>query len=52
MDIGKPVGSEIVSVDFGVMSDPEIRGLSAKQVTNPVVFDNLGHPIAGGLYDL
>lgn len=52
MDIGKPVGAEIVSVDFGVMSDPEIRRLSAKQVTNPTVFDNLGHPIKSGLYDL
>ncbi|CAN3373825.1 hypothetical protein DIURU_004341 [Diutina rugosa] len=52
MDIGKPVGASIASVDFGVMSDEEIRRLSAKQVTNPVVFDNLGHPIQGGLYDL
>ncbi|KAK6463825.1 alpha subunit of RNA polymerase I [Scheffersomyces coipomensis] len=52
MDISKPVGSEIVSVDFGVLSDAEIRRLSAKQITNPTVFDNLGHPINSGLYDL
>lgn len=52
MDIAKPVGSEISSVDFGVMSADEIRRLSAKQITNPIVFDNLGHPIANGLYDL
>ena len=52
MDISKPVGSEITSVDFGVLSDEEIRKLSAKQITNPIVFDNLGHPINGGLYDL
>ncbi|ODV76905.1 putative DNA-directed RNA polymerase I 190 kda polypeptide largest subunit [Suhomyces tanzawaensis NRRL Y-17324] len=52
MDISKPVGSEITSVDFEVLSDNEIRKLSAKQISNPVVFDNLGHPIAGGLYDL
>ncbi|KAK6205186.1 alpha subunit of RNA polymerase I [Scheffersomyces amazonensis] len=52
MDISKPVGSEIVSVDFGVLSDGEIRKLSAKQITNPTVFDNLGHPINSGLYDL
>ena len=43
MDISKPVGSEITSVDFGVLSDEEIRKLSAKQITNPIVFDNLGH---------
>lgn len=52
MDVSKPVGSEITSVDFGVLSADEIRKLSAKQITNPVVFDNLGHPIANGLYDL
>lgn len=52
MDISKPVGSEITSVEFGVLLDKEIRNLSAKQITNPIVFDNLGHPISGGLYDL
>lgn len=52
MDISKPVGSEITSVDFGVLSDAEIQKLSAKQISNPIVFDNLGHPVNGGLYDL
>ncbi|CCH40549.1 DNA-directed RNA polymerase I subunit A1 [Wickerhamomyces ciferrii] len=52
MDISKPVGSDITSVDFGILSAEEIRKLSAKQITNPTVFDNLGHPISGGLYDL
>lgn len=52
MDVAKPVGSEITSVDFGVMLADEVRKLSAKQITNPIVFDNLGHPIANGLYDL
>jgi DNA-directed RNA polymerase I subunit RPA1 len=52
MDISKPVGSEIASVDFGVLSADEVRKLSAKQIINPTVFDNLGHPISSGLYDL
>ena len=52
MDISKPVGSEITSVDFSVLTSKEIRNLSAKQITNPTVLDNLGHPISGGLYDL
>lgn len=52
MDISKPVGSEITSVDFGVLSSDEIRKLSAKQITNPIVFDNLGHTVSNGLYDL
>ncbi|QEU58218.1 Rpa190 [Kluyveromyces lactis] len=52
MDISKPVGAEITSIDFSVLNSDEIRKLSAKQVTNPTVLDNLGHPIQGGLYDL
>ncbi|GMM55856.1 DNA-directed RNA polymerase I core subunit [Maudiozyma humilis] len=52
MDISKPVGSEITSMDFSVLSSKDIRSLSAKQVTNPTVLDNLGHPISNGLYDL
>lgn len=52
MDISKPVGSEISSVDFNILTAKDIRNLSAKQITNPTVLDNLGHPISGGLYDL
>ncbi|EDO15790.1 hypothetical protein Kpol_1040p3 [Vanderwaltozyma polyspora DSM 70294] len=52
MDISKPVGSEITSIDFSILTAQEIRNLSAKQITNPTVLDNLGHPISGGLYDL
>ena len=52
MDIAKPVGSEITAVDFSTLSSKEIRALSTKQITNPTVLDNLGHPISGGLYDL
>ena len=47
MDISKPIGSEIISVDFSVLTAQEIRKLSAKQITNPTVLDNLGHPISG-----
>lgn len=52
MDIAKPVGSEIRSVDFGILPNEEVKKLSAKQITNPTSFDNLGHPVSGGLYDL
>lgn len=52
MDISKPVGSEITSLDFNILTPQDIRNLSAKQITNPTVLDNLGHPISGGLYDL
>lgn len=52
MDVSKPVGSEIVSVDFCALETDEVRRRSARQITNPTVFDNLGHPVNGGLYDL
>ncbi|KAK9471333.1 uncharacterized protein V1510DRAFT_431410 [Dipodascopsis tothii] len=52
MNISKPVGSEITQVKFGHFSPKEIKRLSVKQITNAQVFDSLGHPISGGLYDL
>lgn len=52
MDMAKPVGSEISYVDFSVLTPEEVRKVSAKQITNPTAFDNLGHPVPGGLYDL
>lgn len=52
MDIAVPVGSKVESVDFGFLKGPEIRKLSVKEVVSPEIFDNLGHPVSGGLYDL
>ena len=45
------VSREVSSVRFSVYSDDEIRKLSVKQITNPILFDNLNHPDRGGLYD-
>jgi DNA-directed RNA polymerase I subunit RPA1 len=52
MNISKPVGSEITEVEFGYFTARDIKNLSVKQITHPQVFDSLGHPISGGLYDL
>lgn len=52
MDIAVPVGSQVESVDFRFLKGPEIRRLSVKEVVSPEIFDNLGHPVSGGLYDL
>ena len=52
MDVSFPTGSQIESVDFGVLSSKEIDRLSVKHITSPEVFDALGHPVPGGLYDL
>ena len=42
---------EIQSVGFGCMDAQRVRRLSVVQVALPDVIDNLGRPIAGGLYD-
>lgn len=52
MDIAAPTGTEIASVDFGFLSSKDIKNLSVKQISSPEIFDSLGHPISGGLYDL
>ncbi|ORX57972.1 beta and beta-prime subunits of DNA dependent RNA-polymerase [Hesseltinella vesiculosa] len=51
MNISLPVGAEIDSVSFSFYEPEEIRKISVKQIVNPVIFDNLGHPTKGGLYD-
>ncbi|GAA6000410.1 hypothetical protein JCM10207_008000 [Rhodosporidiobolus poonsookiae] len=51
MDISQPVSSQITSVSFSYLHSNDIRRVSVKQVTNPVLFDNLNNPNAGGLYD-
>lgn len=51
MNIAQPISTEVSSVDFGFYSPEEIEKISVKQIINPVIFDYLGHPSKGGLYD-
>ena len=51
MNISTPIGTEILSVNFGFYSDHDVENISVKQIVNPTAFDNLGHPTKGGLYD-
>lgn len=51
MNISAPISREISEVAFSFMNSEEIRGLSVKQIVNPVLFDNLNHPNQSGLYD-
>lgn len=39
-------------ISFTLYSDEEIEKISAVEVTTPIAFDDFGHPIPGGLYDL
>ena len=47
-----PIHDEATSISFGVYSAQEIRKLSSVEVINPLSFNQLGHPVPGGLYDL
>ena len=46
------IHDEPTSVSFGVYSSEEIRKLSVVEINNPMSFNQLGHPVPGGLYDL
>ncbi|CAM6104025.1 unnamed protein product [Calypogeia fissa] len=48
----KVVYKVIDSVDFSFYNDEEVHAMSVKQISNPVLFDNLKNPVPGGLYDL
>ncbi|KAG4305911.1 hypothetical protein PORY_000821 [Pneumocystis oryctolagi] len=52
MNIAQPVSAEVSSVNFGFYTSQEIEKISVKQIVDPVIFDYLGHPSKGGLYDL
>jgi DNA-directed RNA polymerase I subunit RPA1 len=52
MNISTPVGTEITEVNFGFYTAEDVERFSVRQIVNPNVFDNLGHPTSGGLYDL
>ncbi|KAI5481516.1 DNA-directed RNA polymerase I subunit RPA1 [Pseudohyphozyma bogoriensis] len=51
MNISTPVSSQVSSISFSSLHSSDIRQISVKQVVNPVLFDNLNQPNAGGLYD-
>lgn len=39
------------SVGFSFYGEEEIHAISVKQITSPVLFDNLRNPVPAGLYD-
>lgn len=36
---------------FSVFSSKNLKALSVAKIVTPLVFDQLGHPLPGGLYD-
>ena len=51
MDIAHPISSTVSSVSFSFLTTEDIHRISVKQITNPVLLDNLNQPNIGGLYD-
>lgn len=51
MDIAHPISSTVSSVSFSFLTTQDIHRISVKQITNPVLLDNLNQPNIGGLYD-
>ncbi|KAI9332080.1 hypothetical protein BDR26DRAFT_899054 [Obelidium mucronatum] len=51
MATGGTTNRQVTGVSFSFYSPEEIRKLSVKQITNPVLLDAHNHPTKGGLYD-
>ena len=47
----KPVASSIGGVDFGFLSEDQIKAISVKHIHTTPTFDSVNQPIPGGLYD-
>ncbi len=51
MNVSLAVPSVVQSVSFSVLTTEDVRRISVKQITNPVLLDDLNRPNVGGLYD-
>ncbi|KAF8580902.1 beta and beta-prime subunits of DNA dependent RNA-polymerase [Ramaria rubella] len=51
MNIANSIPSTVSSISFSFLSAEDIRRISVKQLTNPVLLDDLNRPNIGGLYD-
>jgi len=51
MNISLPIPSTVQSVSFSVLTTEDTRRISVKQITNPVLLDDVNRPNLGGLYD-
>lgn len=47
----RPVDSSIAGIDFGVLSNEEIKAVSVKRIYNTPSLDSFNNPVPGGLYD-
>jgi len=50
-NFARPVASSIRGIDFGVLTDEEIKAISVKRIHNTPTLDSFNNPVPGGLYD-
>ena len=51
MNISRSVPATVQSISFSFLTTEDVRRISVKQITNPVLLDDLNRPNPGGLYD-
>jgi DNA-directed RNA polymerase beta' subunit len=51
MNISHSLPSTVTGVSFSFLTSEEVHRISVKQITNPVLLDDLNRPTLGGLYD-
>ena len=51
MNISNSLPSSVTKVSFSFLTSDEIRRISVRKITNPVLLDDLNRPNVGGLYD-
>lgn len=51
MNISHSISTEIKTVRFSFYGPDEIKKISVKAITNPLIFDTMDHPTTNGLYD-
>ena len=50
-NFARPVTSSIEGIDFGILTDEEIRAISVRRIHCTPTFDSFNSPTPGGLYD-
>ena len=51
MNVSQSISATVTSLSFSFLTTEDIRRISVKQITNPVLLDDLNRPNIGGLYD-
>jgi hypothetical protein len=51
LKLSQVVSKVVEAVGFSFYNEEEVRAMSVKHITAPIIMDSLGRPVPGGLYD-